>query len=627
MAQSILARLGVVMTVDSAEFKKGLDEATIKSRAFQAELKRQNQESAKFGKDAAAALGKVATIAAIAGAAILKAFSYADNIKDTADSLDITVMSLIRMQTAIKAAGGEAEKMGALLNKLTVNQDKASEGADSVRDAFKRLGIAGGEVDNLAPDKLFERVAYQLSQIEKPAERNALAFEILGKAARGVDWKAYWEGYGKGKNVSEEVSAAIEAGANAWDNLKAAGTTALQAILVLAKPLADFINKIASVVSDPRRDTSSDTFNRAKKALEGTAEYDKASLSARLKMIQAKQQEILVTDQLNKKEGEGTKPAAGTAKGYKKASEKEKKDTTALAGEIANLRESFKIRVEQLSTVSQQIARETELMGLSESAAEMKKMRWALEDENLRMQLDLQKQIAIEETKGTEESRKKIEVLKEQAAAYGIITQLAGDAAEKELRLKEDKIRAQQILTNVEKEGLNQLVDNFQVLGQQSQAAFAAWKAFSIVNAIIDTYTGAQKAFTSLAGIPIVGPALGAAAAGVAIAAGMMRVNMIRNQQYQGREKGGSIVANTPYIVGERGPELVVPHRGGTVIPNNQLSGAMGGGGITYNGPYIANLSAIDTKSFEDMLYGSNKAVWAANQYANKNQPTSRMRT
>jgi hypothetical protein len=621
MAQSILARLGVVMTVDSAEFKKGLDEATIKSRAFQAELKRQNQESAKFGKDAAAALGKVAAVAAIAGAAILKAFSYADQVKDTADSLDITVGSLIRMQAAIKAAGGEAEKMGNLLTKLTINQNKASEGTDSVREAFTKLGIAGGEVDNLAPDKLFERVAYQLSQIEKPAERNALAFELLGKAAKGVDWKAYWEGYGSGKTVSEEVSAAIEAGANAWDNLKAAGTTALQAILVLAKPLADFINRIASVVNDPRRDKSSDTFNRAKEMLADDPEYIKAGLKARLAMIQAKQQEILVTDQLNKKEGEGTKPAAGTKKNYIKPS----KGDVSTAGELAALRESFKIRVEQLSTVSQQIARETELMGLSESEAEIKKIRYALEDENLKMQLDLKKQIAIEETKGTDEARKKIDILKQQADSYGLITQLAGDAAEKELRVKEEKIRTQQILTNVEREGLNQLVDNFQVLGQQSKAAFAAWKAFSIVNAIIDTYTGAQKAFTSLAGIPIVGPALGAAAAGVAIAAGMMRVNMIRNQQYQGREKGGSITANTPYIVGERGPELVVPHRGGTVIPNNQLSSAMGGGmQNVYNGPYIENMSAIDTQSAMQFLSKNKNSVWAANQSASRGMPASR---
>jgi hypothetical protein len=98
-----------------------------------------------------------------------------------------------------------------------------------------------------------------------------------------------------------------------------------------------------------------------------------------------------------------------------------------------------------------------------------------------------------------------------------------------------------------------------------------------------------------------------------------------RNQQYQGREKGGSITANTPYIVGERGPELVVPHRGGTVIPNHSLSSAMGGGGqVIYNGPYIANMSAIDTQSAQQFLAKNKNSVWAANQSAARGLPASR---
>jgi len=44
---------------------------------------------------------------------------------------------------------------------------------------------------------------------------------------------------------------------------------------------------------------------------------------------------------------------------------------------------------------------------------------------------------------------------------------------------------------------------------------------------------------------------------------------------------------------------------------------------------YVTNnyIDAIDTKSFEDRLYGSSKAVWASNQYGSKNISTSRMRT
>jgi len=40
---------------------------------------------------------------------------------------------------------------------------------------------------------------------------------------------------------------------------------------------------------------------------------------------------------------------------------------------------------------------------------------------------------------------------------------------------------------------------------------------------------------------------------------------------------GGHAQGGSPYIVGERGPELFVPSGSGTVIPNNKL----GSGGVT----------------------------------------------
>ena len=43
------------------------------------------------------------------------------------------------------------------------------------------------------------------------------------------------------------------------------------------------------------------------------------------------------------------------------------------------------------------------------------------------------------------------------------------------------------------------------------------------------------------------------------------------------RASGGPVTGGQPYIVGERGPELMVPSGNGTVVPNN----ALGGGGVT----------------------------------------------
>ena len=43
---------------------------------------------------------------------------------------------------------------------------------------------------------------------------------------------------------------------------------------------------------------------------------------------------------------------------------------------------------------------------------------------------------------------------------------------------------------------------------------------------------------------------------------------------------GGPVQSDKPYVVGERGPEMFVPSRSGSIVPNNQLGG---GGGIVVN--------------------------------------------
>jgi phage-related minor tail protein len=49
------------------------------------------------------------------------------------------------------------------------------------------------------------------------------------------------------------------------------------------------------------------------------------------------------------------------------------------------------------------------------------------------------------------------------------------------------------------------------------------------------------------------------------------------------RALGGSVSANTPYLVGERGPELFMPGKSGTVIPTQNTPQGGTGGGMTIN--------------------------------------------
>ena len=50
--------------------------------------------------------------------------------------------------------------------------------------------------------------------------------------------------------------------------------------------------------------------------------------------------------------------------------------------------------------------------------------------------------------------------------------------------------------------------------------------------------------------------------------------------EYEGLAMGGQAIAGTPYVVGERGPELFLPFTSGTVIPNNRI-GDVGGSKTT----------------------------------------------
>jgi hypothetical protein len=55
---------------------------------------------------------------------------------------------------------------------------------------------------------------------------------------------------------------------------------------------------------------------------------------------------------------------------------------------------------------------------------------------------------------------------------------------------------------------------------------------------------------------------------------------------FPGRANGGPVTGRSPYVVGERGPELFVPGTSGAIIPNHKMGAAGGGGGPTVNISY-----------------------------------------
>jgi hypothetical protein len=60
------------------------------------------------------------------------------------------------------------------------------------------------------------------------------------------------------------------------------------------------------------------------------------------------------------------------------------------------------------------------------------------------------------------------------------------------------------------------------------------------------------------------------------------------------RQHGGPVSAHTPYIVGERGPELFIPDRSGAVIPNHQLMSSTPAAGGSVTNVYVGTVYGFD---------------------------------
>jgi lambda family phage tail tape measure protein len=81
-----------------------------------------------------------------------------------------------------------------------------------------------------------------------------------------------------------------------------------------------------------------------------------------------------------------------------------------------------------------------------------------------------------------------------------------------------------------------------------------------------------------------------------------------------GFANGGIIPTNSPVLVGERGPELLVGASGNRVIPNDQLGGTQ----VTYN------INAVDAPSFKQMIANDPSFIYAVTEQGRRRAPATR---
>ena len=133
---------------------------------------------------------------------------------------------------------------------------------------------------------------------------------------------------------------------------------------------------------------------------------------------------------------------------------------------------------------------------------------------------------ALEIEKVTAHYDKLIELAKAQGLAFAQLEKAKGAAID---NINEDNSKNEikwEELTQDQK--VKTVSDGFSNLASILGEETVAGKAAAIASATIDTFQSASASYKSLAGIPVVGPALGAAAAGAAIASGFKQVQAIR---------------------------------------------------------------------------------------------------
>jgi len=173
------------------------------------------------------------------------------------------------------------------------------------------------------------------------------------------------------------------------------------------------------------------------------------------------------------------------------------------------------------------------------------------------------------------------------------------------------------------------LQDYVNTFGTENKALLGMMKAAAIAQTIIQTYQGAQQAFTAMSSIPYVGPALGIAAASAAVAGGMARVAAIRSQSVGGRQYGGPVAPGGMYRINENGaPEVfnaangqqyMLPNSRGEVVSNADAAGGGGAGMVVHQNFNVA--SDVSPQAIEMMMNTARQTLEAVMQDANRNGP------
>lgn len=469
--------------------------------------------------------------------------------RNYADALGVNVQQLSALSIAASEANIEQEKFADILRDVSekIGDAYATGGGEAV-DALARLNLNAADLVNLAPDQQLLAIAGALDEVGSKSERifvleslasdlSELAPLLENDAERllALRDRAIETGAAFNEVATDKLVKANEGFRDLEMAISGLGTTLA---VELAEPLAEFTqdisNNLPAAINSARF-----TLNTLELGFLGVAESIESVIAWRAEMDENLLKKVPGAERFFEKffdyDPDAKERALNDLNETRQAIIRVQKEQQAL------IDEPFR-RIFDAGT-SSGITIRGRAEGAGAGGADQDKQRQALQAYELGL---LQEVAALEESFRTKEqveieAFERRQLMIEEAAAREII-----GAQRKNQILENLEAEHQQKISAMKQAAIQRnlgvasdFFGSFAQLAQQGgEKYFGLWKNLARAQAIVDTYAGATAAYKAMAGIPVVGPALGAAAAAAAVASGLARVAAINQTSLTSQAAG-----------------------------------------------------------------------------------------
>jgi lambda family phage tail tape measure protein len=176
--------------------------------------------------------------------------AFADDITDVAAANDLTIATVLGLSKALEQAGGKGDSVGRMFQTLSNNIEGANQGNVKSITSFQRLGVSMSDLGSLSASEINGKLIKSLAAMENITQRNALAMDIFGKAALGVDWIKLADGIDENVKKYEQFEPALKTAGDAFDNIKSIIGDLKVAFAVAFEPIFKYMADLKVAIPD-----------------------------------------------------------------------------------------------------------------------------------------------------------------------------------------------------------------------------------------------------------------------------------------------------------------------------------------------------------------------------------------